>query len=520
MLIHKGRKKIILNSRNRKKLLTLIPHAKTLEYKGKELVVIHHGVDETRILRNLGYDVPAPVELYYDWPGRYKPFHAQLEAVKFSTMHERLFNLSSMGTGKSMAALWSADYLMREGLVKKALIVAPLSTLERTWADSIFASFPERTFAVLHGTREKRLRLLEEDVDFYIINSDGVKIIEPAMKHRPDIDLIVVDELAVFRNASTDRWKALNSIVNKGPKRRVFGMTGTPIPTSPTDAWAQCRLVSPSAVPQYFGRFRDMVMRQVSQWKFMPKDNALEVVHGVMQPAIRFSLSDCVDLPPQIYETREAELSSEQKAAYLDMKSKLHAEIGSGQVTAVNEAVKISKLLQIACGMAIDNSGQPIQLDVSPRLSVVEEVVESSEGKVIVFVPFTGALEMVAQHLSKRWSVEIVNGETKKSDRDRIFGSFQKGRDPHVIVANSGTMAHGITLTAATTIIWYAPVMSNEIYEQACARAHRPGQTRTTVVVHVEGTPIEKLLYERLRTKGKTQGLLLEMYEGGGSYNT
>ena len=234
-----------------------------------------------------------------------------------------------------------------------------------------------------------------------------------------------------------------------------------------------------------------------------------------MQPAIRFSLDDCVDLPPQMFETRQVELSKEQTRAYNDMKAKLQAEIGAGQVTAVNEAVKMSKLLQIASGCAYGTDGELVQLDSSERLAVVEEVVEASEGKVIVFVPFTGALEMVAEHLRKNWEVEIVHGQTSKHDRDRIFGDFQKAKDPHVIVANAATMAHGITLTAATTIVWYAPVMSNEIYEQACARVRRPGQKRTTVIVHVEATPVERLLFERLRTKGRTQGLLLEMFEKG-----
>jgi SNF2 family DNA or RNA helicase len=129
-----------------------------------------------------------------------------------------------------------------------------------------------------------------------------------------------------------------------------------------------------------------------------------------------------------------------------------------------------------------------------------------------VFVPLTAALEALAEELTTRgYSVEIVNGDTKKSDRDRIFSSFQKTEYPRVLVANAATMSHGLTLTAATTIVWYAPVHSNEIYEQACARVRRPGQTRTTVIAHISGSEVEKRVYQRLETKQSMQGILLDM---------
>lgn len=461
----------------------------------------------------MGYDVPPPVDVMYDWPGKFKPFHAQRETVKFLTMRDRAYVLSAMGSGKSMSALWTADFLMRSKEVKKCLIIAPLSTLERTWGDSVFFNLTHRNAVVLHGSRERRKKLLAEDFDFYIINTDGVKIIVDDLKDRPDIDMIVIDELATSRNASTDRWKAINTICNKQHPRRIIGMTGTPTPNLPTDAWAQCRIVTPSSVPPYFGRFRDQVMRQVTQWKWVPREGALETVRHAMQPNIRFSLEDCVDLPPQMFETREVEMSAEQKKAYKDMLSRLHAEVSEGQITAANEAVKMLKLLQIACGIAYGNDGEMHELPNEHRMSIIEEVVEEAEGKIIVFVPFTGALNMVAERLSKHWAVETVHGGTPKRERDRIFKEFQDGGEmgPRVIVANPATMAHGITLTAATVICWYAPVTSNEIYEQACARVRRPGQKRTTVIVHVAGSDVERRMYERLKNKQSMQNVLLAM---------
>ena len=516
MLILKKKKAVVFKLRRPEKITTVIPTAKTVTKPDHTIVAVPHRPDETRVLRNLGYDVPDPMPIHYDWPkanGRYNPFEAQRVTASFLTMHSRAYCLNSMGTGKTNAALWAYDYLRRVKQVNKMLVVCPLSTMERTWGDGVFATFPHLDFAVLHGTRERRLKLLKSDVHIYIINIDGVRTIEKELAKRPDIDLIVLDELAMARNSGTERWKTLNAICNKQGNRRVWGMTGSPTPEAPTDAWAQCRLVTPDSpmVPKYFNRFRDMVMRQITQFKWVPRNEANDIIHKMMQPAIRYSLDDCTDLPEQTFITRDVEMTPDQKKAYKEMLSKLSVEMAGGQILAVNEAVKANKLIQIACGVAYSTDGSEVLIDNKPRIEALKELIEESEGKVIVFVPLTGALEYVASELRKDWSVEIVHGGTSKTERDDIFGRFQKSDEPRVLVANAQTMSHGLTLTAATTIVWYAPVHSNEVYEQACARVRRPGQTRTTVIAHIAGSDIERKVYKRLSEKQSMQGVLLEM---------
>jgi SNF2 family DNA or RNA helicase len=487
-----------------------------ISHKGQDIVAVPHRPDETRILRQLGYDAPDPMKMHYEWPkasGKFTPFAAQIETANFVTMHNRCFILNSMGTGKTVSSLWAYDYMLSRKQVKKALIVCPLSTMERTWADEIFKTFPHLDAQVLYGSRERRQKLLREEAHLYIINIDGLKTIEEDLKKRPDIDLLIIDEVAMFRNGSTNRWKTMNAIANKQTQRRIWALTGMPTPNAPTDAWAQCKLVSPNStlVPSYFTKARDALMRQISPFKWVARDNANDVVKEWMQPAIRYSLDDCTDLPPQTFMDREVEMSDEQKKAYKEMLNKLKTEVAGGEVLAVNEAVKANKLVQIACGMAYAADGSTISIPCNHRIEVLKEVIEESEGKVIVFVPLTAVLEHVAEQLKHHWEVAIVHGETPKNQRDEIFDSFQKRPDPHVIVANPGTMSHGLTLTAATTIIWYAPVHSNDTYEQACARVRRPGQTRTTVIVHIAASEVERRIYERLKTKQKMQGLLLDM---------
>jgi len=435
--------------------------------------------------------------------------------TEFMASHGRAFCLSGLGTGKSCSTLWAFDFLKDEGTASKALIISPLSTLERTWADEMFKHFMHLKFAVLHGTKEKRLKELAKDVDVYLINHDGVKLIGDALIARKDIDTIIIDELAqVGRNAGTDRWKALRKIATG--RARVWGLTGTPTPNAPTDAWAQCRLIVPDNVPPYFSRFRDLVMKQTNVGspfaKFIPKVDATQIVATAMSPAIRFQRDECIDLPPVMYETRSVEMSPEQKKMYKEMQNTLCTELAEQQVLAVNEAVKAMRLVQIACGVANGTDGETVIIPAPNRLAVVKEIIEDAGSKTIVFVPFLGALDSVAGYLrNNKITVEVIQGSTSKTERDRIFREFQSEEHPQVIVAQPASMSHGLTLTAASVIIWFAPVNSHETYEQACGRITRPGQKLNQLIVNIEGSPVERAIYARLRDKSKMQGLLLDL---------
>jgi SNF2 family DNA or RNA helicase len=513
MLVHKPSRKLILNLREPARVTGVIPTAKVVAHGGTTLVVVPHREDEVRVLRNLGFDAPAPIEHYYDWPCAYPsgPFIHQRLTAAFMTINPKGYILNGMGSGKTLAALWAFDYLRSRGLAKRMLVLAPLSTLERTWGDEIFTHFPHLSAAVLHGTMERRTKLLAVEHDVYIVNHDGVKSAEllDALVRRRDIDALLIDEVAVCRTQGTLRYKAVLKLAEK--RTYVWGMTGTPTPNAPTDAWAQCRLITPHTVPRFFGTFRDSVMKQISPYKWVPRPDALDKVRAAMQPAIRFSREECIDLPPTTYQTREVELTREQKKAYNDMLRQLKAEYEGGQIMAVNEAVKLSKLLQIVTGVAYGIDGGEVVLPSGPRVEVVREIIEEAEAKVIVFVPFTKALLHLAQELRKTFSVECVYGEVSKNERDRIFSDFQKRADPRVLVADARTMSHGLTLTASNTIVWYGPTTSNETWNQANARIVRPGQTRNTLIVRIESTPVERVVYDRLEKRTAVQGVLLDM---------
>jgi SNF2 family DNA or RNA helicase len=515
MLVKPETQELVLNLSNPDRVLAVIPSAKTMEYKGSTLVVVPHRDEEVRVLGNIGIEAPMPIEHYYSWPGEYPPFENQKATSAFLTRHHRSFCLNEMGTGKTYSVLWAYDYLRSIGVAHRMIVVSPLSTLEETWANTIFRGFPHLTFAVLYGTRARREKLLEQEVDIYIINPDGLKIVAELIANRDDIDVVTIDEIAqAARNKSTDRWKALRMLVPH-PTRICWGLTGTPTPTEPTDAWAQCLLINPDTVPKYYTAFRDLTMRVIGPHRREPRPNAARIVAKAMQPAIRFKRAECVDLPPVMYETRSAELTPAQRDAYKLMLTKLKAEVEGGQITAANEAIKVMKLVQIACGAAYTDTGDTVFIPAANRLRLTEEIIEAAGSKVIVFVPFTGALEAVAAHLRKTYTVEVIRGATSKSERDRIIREFQHGAEPEVLVAQASAMSHGLTLTAASVVVWFAPPNSLEVYEQACARITRPGQKLSQLIVNVEGTPAERRIYERLQSRGRMQGLLLDLVEEG-----
>ena len=474
-------------------------------------MVVPHTHDVVKLARNLGLKAPAPIMVRYDWNGD-SPFKTQKVTAAMLTMNRRAYVLSEMGTGKTRSALYAIDFLLREKQISKAIIVAPLSTLTTVWYREVFRYFNHLSVGVLHGSRERRKEILAQDHHIYVINHDGIKTVLADLLRRSDIGAVVVDELAAFRNARTDRWKALAALV--GNRKFAWGLTGSPTPNEPCDAWGQAKLLTPERAPKFFKNFKEATMQQVSTFRWVPRRDAKDTVYEMLQPAVRFKRDDCVELPPVIYDTREAPLTPEQKRVYTEMMRHMKTAFAAGEVNAANEGVLMSKLLQITTGFVYTRDGKAVELDNDPRMDALIELIDEAEGKVIVFVDFIHASKMVAERLKQQgYAVAQVSGETPKAARDQIFNEFQSAAFPRIIVAHPKCMAHGLTLTAANVIIWFSPTTSLDTYEQACARITRPGQTRKQLIMHLTGTPVESKLYKRLQQKASLQGALLEMFE-------
>jgi len=473
-------------------------------------LVVRHGMRETLLLRHLGMKVPNPFLLYYDWCGG-KPFRVQRATVKLLTEHPRAYVLNHMGTGKTKCALWAWDALNRAGLTRKLLVVAPLSTLSFVWAREVFATLPGRKVQVLHGTRQDRLDRLAVDADIYVINHDGLKVVADELYTRPDITCLVLDELAVYRN-NNERSKLMRKFAKKFPI--VWGLTGAPMPNEVVDVWGQARIITPHTVPERRGLCKDMLMTRVSNYVWKAKPDAIEKAFKMLQPSVRFALDDVVELPSTVTRSIDVALSSEQDIAYKGISADMAALVKQNKIVAVNAGAMISKLLQIAGGWVYTAAPHFIRLDASPRIGAMIDLINSAEKKVIVYVPFRHALEGVEQiftRLKVGFDYCTVHGDTPK--RETIFNLFQNTAKYKVMLAHPGCVHHGLTLTAADTIIWYLPITSLDTYLQANARIRRVGQKHRQQVIHLQGTPVEKKIYKLLKNKEHVQDQLLAMLE-------
>ena len=382
--------------------------------------------------------------------------------------------------------------------------------MDSAWRDDLFTFATHRTVSVAYGASAKRKKIIEEGSEYVIINYDGVAIVSDEIK-KGGFDLVIVDEATHYKNAQTTRWKTLNKLINEDTW--LWMMTGTPAAQSPTDAYGLAKMANPRSVPRFFGSFKDQVMHRVSQFTWRPKPDATEVVFKALQPAVRFTKEECLDLPPMVYVKREVELTRQQKKYYKQLKDKLVMDITGLEVTAMNAAVSLNKLLQISAGAVYTDDGSTLEFDIKHRYKVLREVIDESSQKILVFVPFRHVIDILTDKLrSEGITTEIIRGDVSAPQRTQIFRTFQTTPDPKVLVIQPQAAAHGVTLTAANTVVWWGPTSSLETYEQANARVHRSGQVHKSTVVQLQGSAAEKHVYRLLDKRINVHTKLIDLY--------
>lgn len=505
-----------------------------------------------QVLRHFGLPVIPVVDLDYDYPiaKPFRPREHQKIMTNFMVLHPRCFNLSDMGTMKTLATLWACDYVMLEHERKvmssgygravatspqlhemtpggtnrlRALISCPLSIMQRVWGDAIFQHLTgRRTFTIIHGSAQKRRELLKQDTDFYIINHDGVGVgarfnkqnrieldgLARDISERDDIGIVAVDEASAYRDGTTRRHRIARSVIARKPY--FWLLTGTPTANGPLDAHGLARLVN-GAFGESFRNYKQRIMYRVGPWKWEPKRGAHEEAYKLLRPSIRFEMRDCTDVPPSTEQMRDVELSSEQKKLYKKLQEDLILQLENGKtITAAHEAALRLKLLQLSCGAIYDSDHHVTKIDCGPRLAELRAVIEEASRKVIIFTPLTSVVHLLYDDL-KEYSRAMINGEVPPKVRDAIFHKFQSEADPQLLIADPATMSHGLDLFAASVVVWYGATDRTELYLQANRRIDRPGQTVPTTIVQLAATKVEREIFRRAASNQAMQGAILEM---------
>jgi len=465
----------------------------------------------TQTTQSNGMSQKSSILTDYNWPGKHKPFAHQKQTSDFLTLNRKAFCFNEQGTGKTASVIWASDYLMNLGVVRRVLVICPLSIMKSAWQQDLFKFAIHRTCDVAHGTPAQRKKILANNAEFVIINFDGVDIVKEEVL-KGGFDLIVVDEASAYKNAQTTRWKTLRDIATQ--VKGMWMLTGTPAAQSPVDAFGLAKIINPVNTPKFFGEFRDRVMYKVGMYRWLPKADAQQTVHKVLQPAIRFEKSQCLDLPDLTFVERDAPLTAQQNKYYKLLKKQMVINTAGESISAVNAATNINKLLQISGGAVYSDNGEVIEFDVSNRLNVIEEVIEEASHKVLVFVPFTHTIELLRAHLTKAGiTCDVINGQVPVNRRHTIIQDFQDTDNVRVLIIQPQAASHGLTLTAANVVVWYAPVTSVETYLQANARINRPGQKNPMTVVHITGSEVEARLYKMLQNNINNHEKIIDLYK-------
>lgn len=491
-----------------------IQKSEVLQYRDNLAeMLVYWGVPEMTKLHqivNFKETLPSPIKRDYNYPGLYKPFDHQRVTAEFLSVHQRAFCFNEAGTGKTSSVIWATDYLMSLGEVKRALVICPLSIMFSAWQTDILNTAMHRSVAVAHGDSKKRAKIINGGYEFVIINYDGVKIVSDEIK-KGGFDLVIIDEANAYKTPSTSRWKTLAKLLK--PETRLWMMTGTPASQSPVDAYGLAKLVCPQNVPKFSMAWRDKVMQQITRFKWVPRPNARHEVFKVLQPAIRFAKDECLDLPDVMYQTRDIPLTPQVQKYYKQLKDQMMIEAAGTQVSAVNAAAGLNKLLQISGGAVYTDKHEVIEFDVSPRLNALMEVIEETDNKIIIFVPYRHTIELLSRYLTEHnINNQVIQGSVSATQRASIINQFQSMDDPRVLVIQPQAASHGVTLTRADTVVFWSPVMSVETYLQCIARMDRVGQVNKMTVVHLQGSEVERKMYKMLQGKVDLHTKLVDLY--------
>ena len=523
---------LLIRTKMAKLVAMSVPRSAIAEYDengNPSAVLVRWELDQMQKCADIGVTVLSPMIRDYEFTGRYKPYVHQLKICSFLTTNKRALCFADMGTGKSLAVVHCIKYLLEIGEIKRALIIAPLSTLTRTWVDEFFNVDPSITVTKLHGPKAKRVELAANGAQVHVINYEGISVIHNEIKAN-NYDCVVIDEVTSYSNHESKRWKEAYNLFKD--TKYVWGLTGTPILRGVIAAYGQAALVVPHNVKfRSFWEFRNSVQRKINDFLWVDRPEAHDIAFSMLRPAISIKKKYCIDLPSMVHVYREVELDKGQKAFYVKLKEESLVKDELMQVTAVNAAVLAGKLIQVATGCIYDDDGRALEFDVSGRINETIDFIQKArneastadKGKTIVFAPFKHTAALIRKKLSeakivvdgkeRKIKAEIIDGDVSAKRRDDIFGRFKEDNSLDVIVAIPQTMSHGLTLTNASCIVWFGPCTSAETYAQACNRIDRPGQTESMTIVHLYSTPAEWKLYSNLRENKKSENYLLTFYK-------
>ena len=325
--------------------------------------------------------------------------------------------------------------------------------------------------------------------------------------------MMIVDESTTIKNPQAKRTKNILSLAKETKYRRI--MTGSPVTQSPMDLWAQMDFLDPEILGQqsyYAFRTRYAVVITANAaggthkyQKIVKFKNLAQLGQLVSPHSYRILKKDCLDLPDKVYTKREIELSDEQKQAYAEMKTNAMTMLKGQSATALNVLTQLIRLHQITCGHMKTDDGDIINFK-NLRLDELMQILGETTGKVIIWANYIHDILSIEKAIKEEFgrnSYCTYYGATKAEDRQKCIYDFQNSEnDCRFFIGNTQTGGYGITLTAASTVIYYSNSYDLEKRIQSEDRAHRIGQKNAVLYIDLvaKGTVDEKII-QSLRNK-------------------
>jgi len=454
-----------------------------------------------------------------------KPYAHQLVALEKSVEEKEYGYFMEMGTGKSKVLVDNMAMLYDKGKINGALIIAPKGVYNNWYSSEIpthLASHikPKMVLwtASTSKAKEKEYQTLFEtgfDLHVLIMNVEAFstkKGEEFAYKFlRSHKTLMVVDESTTIKTPTSKRTKAILKLSKNAKYRRI--LTGSPVTKSPLDLYSQCaflneNLLDHASYYSFRNRYAHMVERNFGGRRVQIVGNyqRLDELEDILKKfSYRVLKEDCLDLPDKIYIKRNVELTDEQSKAYTTMKSAALALLDGKMATAPHVLTQMMRLHQITCGHLKNDDGTITELK-NNRLNELLDLLDEIEGKAIIWANYIHDIEHITKAIKKKYgdnSIVQYYGAIDANERQEGIKKFQDEESPaKFFIGNPQTGGYGITLTAASTVIYYSNGYDLEKRLQSEDRAHRIGQKKSVTYVDfmAEKTVDEKIV-KALRKK-------------------
>lgn len=428
-------------------------------------------------------------------------FDHQVATTKFVYDNPRVFITSDPGTGKTRSIIDAFSTLLAENPAARLLVLAPLSIVQASWGDDIEKFGPNLTYSIAYA--RNREKAFASPSNIVVTNHDAAKWMLKNRSACEQFDMICIDESTAFKNASSQRSKALAKVIDNFDRR--VAMSGTPNSNTVLDVWHQMLLVDDGErLGTRFYSFRSNVCTSrfngfANEWADKPE--AQDMVGAAIKDVnVRYQLEDCIDMPEQSYNTMYVDLPQPIRKQYETLLQDSVLYTGTGTINAVHAGARVKKLLQLCTGAIYDNDGSVLKIH-GDRYELVTDLIEQRDCTLVAF-NWRHEREELTRLADKRGiKYEVIDGSTPAEKRSDIVARFQAGH-LQVIYAHPQSTSHGLTLTRATTIIWASPTYNSEHYVQFNRRIYRAGQTKKTEVIRIAARDTWEMdVYDKLGTK-------------------